>query len=191
MDTIEKAHEDIEHAHHAHVTGDPAARWIALIIAAMAASLAIAELGEKSAQTAYVNHNITLSDDWAYYQAKNIRATMRLAEADMLASLPNASDPAVQDRIRAAREDADRLRDDPKAGEGTKQLVERAKQQQEVRDHALHRNHQYETVVGALQIAILLTSVSLLVRTRLLTLVGGLLGAAAVAYGLLIWGDVL
>lgn len=190
MDTIEKAHEDIEHAHQVHER-DPAARWIAVIIAAMAASLAIAEIGEKAAQTAYVNHNIALSDDWGYYQAKNIRATMRLAEVEMLASLPNASDPGVQERVKAAQQEANRLRDDPKGGEGAKQLAERAQHQQEIRDHALHRNHQYEAVVGALQIAILITSVSLLVRARFLTAAAGLLGAGAIVFGLLVWGNLV
>jgi hypothetical protein len=187
MDEIEDAQEHIERAHHAHIhEGDSAARWIALMIAGLAAALAIAGLAEKSAQTAYVNHNITLSDSWAFYQAKNMRAAILAAEANVLESLPNAADPQVKARIAAARQEEARLRDDPKGGAGIKQLAERARQQQEVRDEALHRNHQYEIVVGALQLAILVASVSLLMQARLLTLAAGALGAAAIVYGLVV-----
>lgn len=193
MDTIEQAQEGIEKAHHVHEEAErgSAAKWIAVAIAAMAASLALAELGEKAAQTAYVAENIAVSDDWAFYQAKLMRATALGAEADVLESLPAASDPAVHTRIAATRKEEARLRDDPKGGDGVKQLAEEAKRLEGVRNHAFHRMHQYETVVGALQIAILITSVSLLLRSRLLTVGASGLGAAAIVYGLLIWSEML
>ncbi len=187
MDDIEHAHEQIERAHHAAVhEGNTAARWIALMIAAFAAALAITELAEKSQQTAYVAHNITLSDDWAFYQAKTMRATALATEAAVLESLSNAADPQVQARIAAARQEEVRLRDDPKGGEGIKQLADRARRQQEIRDEALHRDHRYETAAGGLQIAILVASVSLLTGTRLLTAAAGALGVAAILYGFLV-----
>ena len=68
------------------------ARRIAVVIAALAAALALAEMGEKGAQNAYLTHHIAVSDDWAFYQAKNARATTWAAEAGMLANLPNAAD---------------------------------------------------------------------------------------------------
>ena len=192
MDSVEQGQEGIEQAHHAHEHDrDSAAKWIAVVIAAMAASLALAEMGEKAAQTAYVAENIAVTDDWAFYQAKLMRATAVGAEADVLESLPSAADPSVRTRIAAAREEEARLRDDPKGGTGAKQLAEEARRREAARDHSFHRTHQYETVVGALQIAILITSVSLLLRTRLLTVAASALGAAAIVYGLLIWGEVL
>ena len=56
----------------------------------------------------------------------------------------------------------------------------------EQRDHAFHLYHQYEMVVGALQIAIVLASVSVVTRIRSLTAGAGLIGAAAIVYGLLV-----
>ncbi len=184
-DTIEHAQEGLEHAHHAAEHGqDNSAARIAIVIAALAAALTLAEMGKNSAQSDYLTHHISLSDDWNFFQAKNVRATVRNAEATLLESLPNAGDPAIVARIQAARETEDRLRDDPKAGDGMKQLVERAGHQTEARDHAFHLYHQFEGVVGALQIAIVLTSVSIVTRVRWLAWTGGGIGLLASCFGL-------
>ena len=190
--SIEPAQGGLESAHHAATHGgDQAARWIAVLIAALAAVLALAELAEKAAQNAYLTHHVSLSDDWAYYQAKNVRAAVQAAEASVLESLPNAADPAVQARIKRAQEEAARLRDDPKGGAGMKQLGERAKLTQAQRDYAFHHYHQYELVVGALQIAIVLASVSVITRARALTLAAGLIGGGAALFGLSVALDLI
>ena len=66
-ETIEQAKESIAEAHHAH--GDTSARRIAILIAVLAAALALADMGEKGAQNAYLTHHIAVTDDWAFYQA--------------------------------------------------------------------------------------------------------------------------
>ncbi len=184
-ETIEHAKEGIEEAHH---HGDSRARRTAVLIAVLAAGLALADMGEKGAQNQYLTRHIALSDDWGFFQAKNVRATVRAAEATVLESLP--PDPAIPARVKAAHDEEARLRDDPAGGDGMKQLAERAHDQTEQRDHAFHRYHQYETVVGGLQIAIVLASVSVVTRVLWLAYAGGLLGAAAGLYGLLIAGAV-
>lgn len=184
-ETIEDAKEGLERAHHAAAhSGDHSARWIAVLIAVLAAALALAEMGEKAAQNLYLTEHVALSDDWAFYQAKNLRAAIRTSEAALLASLPNATDPAVQARIKAAADDETRLRDDPKSGTGMKQLMEQAKERQERRDHAFHDYHHFELLVGALQIAIVLASVSVIARARLLTLSAAAIGAIAALAGI-------
>jgi len=87
-----------------------------MLIAALAAALALAEMGEKGAQNAYLTHHISASDSWAYYQAKSVRATVLDSEASLLESLPSAADPATQAGIKRARAEEARLRDDPKPG---------------------------------------------------------------------------
>jgi hypothetical protein len=185
-DAMEPAQEGIEHAQHAAVHGgDQSARWIAMLIAALAAALALAEMGEKGAQNAYLTHHISASDDWAYYQAKSVRATVLASEAGLMAALPNAADATTQAAIKHARDEEARLRDDPRqGGAGMKQLAERATEVEHERDHAFHRYHLFELVVGALQIAIVLASVSVITRARLLTLAAGLIGGAATLFGL-------
>jgi hypothetical protein len=184
-ESIERAQEGIEHAHHAHVAGDQSARRIAILISVLAAMLALAEMGEKSAQNDYITNHVALSDAWAFYQAKTVRWNVLLGEADTLDSLPNASDPAVRERAAHARADAARLNDDEKT-RGRKQLEAEALRQSEVRDHALHHYHDYEWVVGALQIAIVLASVSVVTRVAAMWIGAAVLGGAAALFALVV-----
>jgi hypothetical protein len=177
---MERAHETIEeHGHHS----DPWARGVAVLVSVIAAVLAMTDIGGKAAQNAYLTHHIALSNNWAFYQSKNMRAVVRTSEADMLASLPNAQDPAIQARIKEARDYSIRMRDDPEGGEGMKQLAITAKQEEAERNEAWHRYHGYEYAVGALEIAIVLASVSVVTRIRSMTIgaavVGGLAAAAS------------
>ncbi|MEA2737811.1 MAG: hypothetical protein QOH05_1118 [Acetobacteraceae bacterium] len=175
-ESLERAHETIEeHVNHS----DPWARGVAILVSFLAAALAMTEIGGKSAQNAYLTHHVALSNDWAFYQAKNLRAVVRTSEADVLASLPNAADPAIQTRIKEAQDYVTRMRDDPQGGEGMKQLAVKAQAQEEVRDEAFHRYHNYEYAVGALEIAIVLASVSVVTRMHALTYGAGAIGVAA------------
>jgi hypothetical protein len=175
-EAMEKAHETIEE-HSSH--SDPWARGVAILVSILAAVLALSEIGGKAAQNAYLTHHVALSNDWAFYQAKNLRSVVRTSEADLLASLPNANDPAIQTRIKVAQEYAARMRDDPQGGEGMKQLADTAKAEEADRDVAEHRYHSYEYAVGALEIAIVLASVSIVTRMRALTFGAGAIGALA------------
>jgi len=186
-EAIGDAREGLEHAHHATEHGDSSARWIAVLVAVLAAALAITELGEKSSMTAYLTRHIALSDDYAYYQEKHVRLTTRQTEEEVLLSLPNAADPAIQARIKASRDEQARLLDSPKTGQGMKQLQALADEEKEARDHAAHLAHHLEISVGGLQIAIVLASVSIVTRVRALAWGGAGLGLVMAVYGLLLW----
>jgi hypothetical protein len=175
-ESLERAQEAIEeHASHS----DPWARRVAVLVSLLAAALALEGIGAKSSQNSYLTHHIALSNDWAFYQAKNLRAVVRTSEADVLASLPNAEDPAIQARIKEAKEYSERMRDDPKGGDGMKQLAATAKEEEAARDEAWHRYHSFEYAVGALEIAIVLASVSVITRIRSLTFGAAAIGAIA------------
>ncbi len=120
---IERAHETI----HEHGGGDRWARGVAVLVSALAAALALTEIGGKASQTAYLTHHVTWTNDWAFYQAKNLRAVVRTSAADLMASLPNAEDPKIQARIKESQDTAARMRDDPESGEGMKQLAAKAR----------------------------------------------------------------
>ncbi len=179
-ETIERAKESIHEAHHA--------RWIAVLIAVLAAALALADLGEKQEQNAYLTHHIAVSDAWAFYQAKNVRAVILAAEATLLARLGDQA--AVQPDVDRARSNEARMRDEP-GGDGMAQLAERAKRAEAARDAAFHRYHEYELVVGALQIAIVLASVAVVTRVLSLAIGAGALGGVAAIYGLMVAGGAL
>jgi hypothetical protein len=185
-ETIEHAREGIHEANHAHALhGDTTARRIAVLIAVLAAALALAEMGEKGAQNEYLTHHVAVADDWAFYQAKNMRATVLTVEAGILANLPNAAEPGPQAEIKRARENEARMRDEPQT-DGLKQLAERATAQETARDAAFHRYHEFELVVGALQIAIVLASVAVVTRITALAMGAGAVGVIAAVYGLLV-----
>jgi len=187
-EALERAKETIEeHSDHS----DSWARGVAVLVSVLAAVLALTEIGGKAAQNAYLTQHVALSNEWAFYQAKNLRSVVRSSEADLLASLPNASDPAIQARIKEATDYAARMRDDPVGGEGMKQLAATAQQQETTRDEFEHRYHSYEYAVGALEIAIVLASVSVVTRIRWLTLGAGAIGAIAAAGSLAIAAHLL
>ena len=188
MDNAELARESLERAHETaegHSSSDMTR--VAVMISVLAAGLALSEMGEKASQNQYLTHHVALSDAYAYYQARTIRGNVLTSEASILESLPGAAgDAVIQKKIETARTQIERMNDDPKGGEGRKQLLEKANVLTEQRDHAFHLYHQYEMVVGALQIAIVLASVSVVTRIRSLTAGAGLIGAAAIVYGLLV-----
>lgn len=185
-EAIEHAQEGIHHAHHAEShEGNTSARWIAVLIAVLAAALAICDMGAKSAQNAYLTHHIALSNDYSFFQAKNARATIRATEASLLESLPNAAgNEAIQAKIKAARDQEARLRDEPGA-DGMKQLQEKAEKDAKLREAAEHSYHAFEFVVGLLQISIVLASVAVVTRMNVMAYGAGLLGGGAALYALL------
>jgi hypothetical protein len=180
-ETIEVAKEHLEHAAHVGGHDDGHARKTAMLVAVLAAALALSELGEKAAQNAYLTHHIQASDDWAFYQAKTIRMNMYAMFADTWESQPGM-DPK---KIAAARANFARMNDDPQAGDGRKQLSEKAKGSEAAREKAFHRYHFFEMAVGGLQISIVLASVSVVTRVAALALGAGVLGAAAAGFAIL------
>ncbi len=183
-DNTELARDGIEHAHHAAAhEGDNSARHIAILIAALAAMLALAEMAERGAQNLFLTHHIASVDKWAFYQAKNVRSNVYAEAADVLESLPNSGDEAVRKRIDTAKLQAQRMLDDEQTV-GRKQLEAQARHEEEQRDAQFERYEKFERVVGALQIAIVLASVAVVARVRTLAFIAGALGLAAGAYGL-------
>jgi len=183
-DTLEHAREGIEHAEHAahHPHSDSFARRCAVLIAALAALLAICEMGEKGFQNEYLTHHISLSDNWAFYQSKLLRSNLYGVEAELLQTLPGA-DPA---RIAAAQKNSQRLADD-EATQGAKQLRAHAEALTQARDETFHRYHALEVVVGALQITIVLASISVVTRMKWLAIAAGAIGAVSGLAGIAVW----
>ena len=186
---IESAQEAIEHAHHGpEHTVEPNARRVAVLVALLAVALALTEVGSNSAQNAYLTHHIQAADDWAFYQAKTIRSNLYALQADTLASLPVAAESPVRQRIDDWRMQTKRLDDDEKT-QGRKQLMDKAHASEAARDHAFHRYHLFEGAVGAIQIGIVLASVSIVTRVRLLAFAAAALGALASLFALVVAFD--
>ncbi|WP_430911333.1 DUF4337 domain-containing protein [Methylobacterium sp. sgz302541] len=155
---------------------------VALLISVLALCLAFSETLGKGAQTEGLGANIEASNQWAYFQARTIRATVLKAADDAVSLVPpgpNAEAIAAK-RAEWAKTLA-RWESEPATGEGRKELAERAKAAQEKRDLALHRYHHYEIASAAFQIGIVLASAEVITGITMLVFAGGLLGLAGAA----------
>lgn len=182
-----EAHEKIEEAAHGHHQ-TPYSRRVAVLISALAALLAICEMGAKSAQTQYMAEHVEAANLWAFYQAKTIRMTLVKTAAESLEVQVDASERALQGmakKVEKFSKDADRYNSEPETGEGRVQLAERAKAAQAKRDKALGAYHQFEYGSAALQLAIVLASSAVVTQIALFAFVAlGFGGIGVVLAGL-------
>jgi hypothetical protein len=183
----EKLHESIqEELEH---DGGRFLKRIALTTAILAALAAIASL--KAGAT--VNEALVLkteatrlqaeaSDQWAYYQAKGLKAAVEEASStSWTAAGKEAPAKYVEGQKRYKDEQAEIRK---KAEEKERARDEKSNEA----DHLLHRHHGFATTVAFFQISIALGAVAALTRNRLVwfgSLGFGLVGLAFFAHALL------
>jgi len=155
----------------------------AVAIAIFAMLLAITGLGGQNATKEAINANILASNDFNFYQAKNMRQTSLTLAANEIA-LAWASSPGLADDAKAAlrkklddyRKTIARYESEPDTGEGKKELLARARDHAAKRDHALKQDPYFDYAEALLQIAIVLISVSIVAEIAWLAFIGGGLG---------------
>ena len=165
----------------------------ALTISIFAMVLAITSLGGSNAGKEITQENILAANSYAFYQAKSIRqTTLKVAVADMELQLlrepamPTAAKEATLKKIEDYKKTVERYESEPETREGKKELLARAKEHEELRDLAMRKDPWFDYAEGALQIAIVLLSVSILASMPVLYLTGlvlGLVGALSSANG--------
>lgn len=154
-------------------------RTIALTTAFLAALAAVAAL--KAGST--VNEAIVLktestqlqaeaSDQWAYYQAKGVKAAVQ--EASRTSWLSVGKEPPASYAEAATRYAAEQEEIAKKAKEKERERDARS----EEADHLLHRHHGFANAVALFQVSIALGALAALTRNRLLWAGSLLLGAA-------------
>ena len=164
--------------HGGHV--DPHNKEIALLISVLALVLAFSETLGKSAQTEAIAYNIQASNLWAFFQAKTIRQTTLRTAAEQLQVVADSEKSRKQ--VETWRKTADRYQDEPDTREGRNQLSERAKNAERKRDKAFAAYHHFELSSGAVQIAIVLASASIITAMPALAWTAGALGVFGVAF---------
>lgn len=157
----------------------------AISIAILAMLLAITSLGGANAGKEATNNNIYASNFYAFFQAKNIRQTEigLAADAFELSHLKNndlddQAKAAIKAKAEAYRKTVARYESEPETGEGKKELLARAKEFEQKRDHALKQDPYFDYAEALLQIAIVLISVSIVATLPWLAFVGGAVGLA-------------
>ena len=172
---------------HGNVSGGD--KRTGLLIAVLALSLALVETGAKSNQTATLTENVNTNDLWSYYQARAVRETVATIAAEQAELTKLVADPAARAAIevqqKAWRDRAARWADDPKGGDGRKQLAEKAKHSEEVRSFSAAKYHLYEYSAAAFQVAIVVVSASVVVGFNLLKWGGVVLAGIGLVLGVL------
>jgi hypothetical protein len=181
----EAAHEAAESVEGHHIEGSN--KRIALLIAVLALFLSFSETLGKSSQTSAISSNVEAANLWAFFQAKTIRSTQVRVAADGMTVVGLATtDPtlktAQQKQIDDWRKTAERYDSEPSTGEGRKELAERAKHAEERRDHSLARYHNFEIASAAFQIAIVLSSATVITGMMVLAYLAGLLGVGGLVF---------
>src|SRR5512144_668002 len=161
-------------------------RTIALSTAILAALAAIASL--KAGGT--VNEALALkteatrlqaeaSDQWAYYQAKGLKATVTEVSRNTWVALGKTPpDELAKNEERYAE-------DQRKSMEKAKELEKQRDEKSSEADHLMHRHHFFAQSVALLQVSIALGAVAALTRKRLVWIGSaalGLIGAGVFAY---------
>jgi hypothetical protein len=155
-------------------------KGIALTTALLAAIAAIASLQAG----ATVNEALVLkteatrlqaeaSDQWAFYQAKGIKAAVADASGTSWAAIGKPAPPQYAENQKRYLDEQKEIQ--KKAQEKEKERDEKSREA----DHLLHRHHRFADSVALLQVSIALGAVAALTRSRLVwlgSMAVGLLG---------------
>jgi hypothetical protein len=161
-------------------------RTIALTTAILAALAAVAALqaGGTANEALILKTETTrlqaeASDQWAYYQAKGLKATISEAEKNAWAVLDKPAPEELSKNQERYLEDQRKSKE--KAEEFEKQRDEKGAEA----DHLMHHHHFFAQSVALLQVSIALGAVAALTRRKpvwIASILLGLIGAAALCY---------
>ena len=147
---------------------DPFRTRCAMLVSCLAMVLAIASLGGNNAAKDSMVNNILASNAYSFYQAKNVRQTeYKIAAADLEIQLAQdkhtpAAKALMEKKLADYKKNIERYESEPETGEGKKELMERAKEYEHERNHAMAQDPWFDYAEALLQIAIVLTSVAIL-----------------------------
>jgi hypothetical protein len=118
------------------------------------------------------------TDQWAYYQAKNIRLHEVQIGADIFGAL------AAEDKEKAATLH-EKYKKEVERYEGEKDdISEKAKELEKERDHISRRADRFDGGEGLIEVGLVICSMTLLTKRRGYWIAGMLIGAAGVAFAL-------
>ena len=167
---IQELHESAEEAHR-----DPSLVPVTLSMAILAVVLAaISLLGHRTHTEELLLQN-KATDQWAYFQAKNIRRHTYELFLDLLSVL-NPKDPDATSKIEGKyRREIDRYKDEQKDIESEAQQLEREVATQR------RKANRFDLGEVCLEVGIVLSSLTLLTRRKLFWQLGGLAGLVGLA----------
>lgn len=170
---------EIELPEHA---SDPKTRAVGILVGVVGIFLSVVTIASHRAHTEAVITRTESNDDWAFYQAKKIRANVSDAALTLLTALASDQSKAAEARARleAAR--------DKELGD-TEQLRSKAEASEKKTDLEEVRALKFDIGEGLLELGLVLCSLFFLARNSFFPLFGVLSAAAGIAMG--IWGWLL
>jgi hypothetical protein len=160
---LEHLHEQIHHT--AEHSGETWISWVALSTAILAVLAAIAGLLSGQHVNEAMMNQIEASDQWNYYQAKSIKASVLDAKMS-LAGAPNESDRAKYDRYEKEQEE----------------IKSEAEHKEAAAKSNFHKHEVFARGVTMFQIGIAIAAISALTRKRKFWIVSLLFGGVGCVF---------
>jgi hypothetical protein len=165
---LEHLHEEIQH--HAEQGGAPWISWVALSTAILAVLAAIAGLLSGSHANEAMMNQIEASDQWGYYQAKSIKASV--LEAKMTLAVATTE----KDKEKAAQYQDEQS-----------EIKREAEHKQAEAKANFHKHEVFARSVTMFQIAIAIAAISALTKKRRFWFVSLFFGLAGLVFLVLGW----
>jgi uncharacterized protein DUF4337 len=167
---MEEAEVPLEHLHEqvketAKHTGATWISWVALSAAILAVLAAIAGLLSGQHANEAMMNQIESSDQWNYYQAKSIKASVLDAKMS-LTGAPNESDQSKRDRYEKEQE----------------QIKSEAERKEAAAKSNFHKHEVFARGVTMFQIAIAIAAISALTRRRKFWIVSLIFGGVGCVF---------
>ena len=172
---MEEAEVPLEHLqehihHHAEHGGAPWISWVALSTAILAVLAAIAGLLSGRHANEAMMSQIQASDQWAYYQAKSIKASVLDAKMTLTAAATE------KDKEKAAQYQAEQA-----------EIKREAEHKQAEAKSNFHKHEVFARAVTMFQIAIAMAAISALTKKRRFWFVSLVFGLAGIVFLVLGW----
>jgi Domain of unknown function (DUF4337) len=175
----EELHELHEHAEHAreHTELVPVTITMA-VLAVLVATVSL--LGHRSHTEEIILQN-RVTDQWGYYQAKNIRRHNDELFADLTTVITTKDEEGIAKLREKYRAEADRYRDEQK------ELDAKARELEQESERTQRKADRFDLGEGFLEIALVITSITLLSGRRVFWRLGLLLAVGGIAIACSAW----
>jgi hypothetical protein len=168
----EELHELQEHAEHAK--HDPSLAPVTLTMAVLAVLVAtVSLLGHRTSTEEVILQN-KATDQWAYYQAKNIRRHNNELFADLASVIASTNAEAASKLQEKYRAEAERYREEQK------ELDAKAHELEQETDLAHRKTDRFDLGEVFLEIGLVITSITLLSGRRMFWYLGLLFGTTGI-----------
>jgi hypothetical protein len=175
----EELNELQEHAEHAREHPDLAPVTLTMAVLAVLVA-AVSLLGHRTHTEEIILQN-KVTDQWAYYQAKNIRRHTDELFADLTTVVASKDAEAAAKLHEKYRAEADRYKDDQK------ELDAKARELEKDADLTRRKADRFDLGEVFLEIALVITSITLLSGRRVFWHLGLLMGTAGIVVAASAW----